>query len=141
MPRNKPSICDTGFYMRIRKEDLSHMRDLAKNAGKKLTAYIRDCALTAANHRIVTDRESESSECESESYSVSVPLSDSSTSQNETKPLDSNGNKGDSADFLLSSEQKEVSRSLLIAEKTGHRPRCRCDICNHLRSLCTRTGK
>src|SRR5690348_7395203 len=130
MQRKQRKPLDSGFYMRIRTEDLTHMRNLAQNAGKKLTAYIRDCALTAKNHRIVANRDSEESESATELYSVSPSPLDTSEAKDASIPLDNDETK----------ELSTVSRSFLVSERTGHKVLCRCEACTYMRSLLPAKG-
>lgn len=124
MPMGRPKLFDSGFYMRIARVDLERMRILAENAGKKLTQYIRDCALTAADRRIVTAFE----------------RSDSLPSMSESSPFPSPENETENTS-LECEEKKRLSlnslASLHVSERTGHKNRCRCIACHKMRQLLT----
>ena len=122
--KNRPIRFDAGFYMRVGSVDLKRMRELAKNAGKQLTEYIRDCALTAADRRIVTAIERSDS-------SPLIPVSAVSPSpENETENTS-----------LECEEKKRLSlnsrASLDVSARTGHKNRCRCIACHKMRQLLT----
>lgn len=135
--RKRKIFFDAGFYLRVSKKDLERVRELALAAGKKVTDYVRDCAFTARNHRIVANRDSDGERVESGSLSVSLSVPESPAAEKQNVPFDELAQNETDPD----SSSQTLTRSLLIAEKTGHRPRCRCEVCAHLRSLCTRSGK
>jgi hypothetical protein len=110
---------ETAMQIRVFRDELERMKELAKRAGKTLSSYVRDSALAPQQYNPSL-----------QTHANSLPIESlfPQTAKEEGRASDSSQKK--------SARLKELAEDQdIIGEKTGHRNGCTCFVCERLRAL------